>query len=64
MGYRVVDGALQKGAAVTLEAAPDSYPSYFNEVLNKDDAIQRVVFEDADQQSVGSQRKSDEISRR
>ena len=51
VGYRVVDGALQKGTSVTLERAPDSYPGYFNEVLNKEDAIKCVVFENAEQQS-------------
>ena len=51
VGYRVVEGELQKGSTVTLERAPDSYPSYFNEVLNKDDAVEALVFPDAEQQA-------------
>lgn len=51
VGYRVVDGTLQKGSVVTLERAPDSFPSYFNEVLHKDDAIGCQVFSDTDEQA-------------
>ena len=51
VGYRVVEGELQKGSAVTLERAPDSYPSYFNDILDKDDAVEALVFTDAEQQA-------------
>ena len=51
VGYRVVDGNLQKGSVVTLERAPDSFPSYFNEVLDRDDAIVCQVFSDSEEQA-------------
>ena len=51
VGYRIVDGNLQKGSAVTLERAPDSFPSYFNEVLEKDDAVAFQAFSDSDEQA-------------
>ncbi len=51
VGYRVTDGELRKGSTVMLERAPDSYPSYFNEFLDRDDAIKTVVFSDVEQQA-------------
>ena len=51
VGYRIVEGELQRGSPVTLERAPDSYPSYFNEVLDKDDAVETLVFADAEHQA-------------
>ena len=51
VGYRLVDGDLQKGSAVTLERAPESYPNYFDELLQKDDAVQCHSFSDAEEQA-------------
>ena len=51
VGYRVVDGKLQKGSTVTVERAPNSFPDYFNEVLRKDDAIKYHTFSDPDEQA-------------
>ena len=51
VGYRAVDGVLQKGTSVTLERAPHSYPSYFNEVLKKEDAVECQIFQDPEGQA-------------
>ena len=44
IGYEVVRGALQLGTQVTVRRSPSSYPSYFAQLLNPDDAIQCSVF--------------------
>jgi superfamily I DNA and RNA helicase len=46
IGYNVVRGTLHPGAAVTLERSRDSYPSYFPELLARDDAVRWVRFTD------------------
>ena len=51
VGYRVIDGNLQKGSAVTLERAPNSFPNYFNDILDREDAIDYKVFSDLDEQA-------------
>ena len=51
IGYRLVDGDLQKGSEVTLERAPGTFPSYFEELLSRDDAVSSHVFADAEDQA-------------
>ena len=51
IGYRVVDGELEEGSDVTLERAPDSYPSYFPSLLTKSDAVRSMVFKDEYEQA-------------
>ena len=51
VGYRLVNGSLHKGAAVTLERGPDSFPSYFNDVLQKDEAVKCLTFSDSREQA-------------
>lgn len=46
IGYHVVDGELQLGREVSLERNPGSYPSYFAELLSRDDAVVTQVFKD------------------
>jgi len=50
IGYELVRGQLQLGAPVTMRRSPDSYPSYFAELLNPDDAIRCQVFNSTDDQ--------------
>jgi superfamily I DNA and RNA helicase len=50
IGYEVVRGALELGSPVTVRRSPDSYPAYFTELLNPDDAIQCGVFATAEEQ--------------
>ena len=67
IGYRIVDGEFQKGSTVTLERGPDSYPSYFPELLTQDDAISSHQFTDAEEQarwvanSIGANLDDDEL---
>ena len=51
VGYRVVDGLLQKGSMVTLERAPDSSPNYFNDVIDKEEAIEFQLFSNREEQA-------------
>ena len=51
IGYQVVDGDLKKGAMVTLERGPQSYPGYFPELLEREDAVSSQIFEDPQQQA-------------
>jgi superfamily I DNA and RNA helicase len=46
IGYDVVHGKLEAGSAVTLKRSPDSYPSYFPELLEVDDAVVLQRFAD------------------
>jgi superfamily I DNA and RNA helicase len=39
VGYNVVHGQLEPGSPVTLERSSGSYPSYFPELLNVEDAV-------------------------
>jgi superfamily I DNA and RNA helicase len=50
IGYELVGGQLQLGAPVALRRSPESYPSYFGELLNPDDAIICRVFNSTDDQ--------------
>jgi superfamily I DNA and RNA helicase len=45
VGYRVLDGNLALGRKVTLQRSPDSYPPYFTDLLDPDDAVIRMKFE-------------------
>ena len=40
VGYRVVSGQLAPGSEVTLERAPNTFPSYFGDLLSSQDAVQ------------------------
>lgn len=46
IGYNVVHGQLKEGAPVTLERSRESYPSYFPELLQPDDAVLVEQFAD------------------
>ncbi|MFE6645026.1 DEAD/DEAH box helicase [Nocardioides sp. NPDC057772] len=50
IGYSVVHGQLSPGESVTLERSQESYPSYFPDLLNPDDAVVVRSFEDRDAQ--------------
>jgi superfamily I DNA and RNA helicase len=50
IGYELVRGHLQLGTPVTLRRSPESYPSYFAELLNPDDAIKCQVFKSTEDQ--------------
>ena len=50
IGYEVIRGDLELGKHVNLQRKPDSYPSYFSELLTPEDAIQCHVFESSKQQ--------------
>lgn len=50
IGYEVVSGSLELGARVTVRRRPDSYPSYFVDLLDPDDAIQCRVFSNVEKQ--------------
>jgi superfamily I DNA and RNA helicase len=39
IGYQVVDGQLEPGEQVTIERNPNSYPDYFPNLLEPDDAV-------------------------
>ena len=51
IGYRLVDGTLQKGSLVTFERAPNSYPDYLPRLLHQDDAVSSHSFENAEAQA-------------
>lgn len=44
IGYQVTGGRLELGQHVRLQRSPESYPSYFPELLNPADAVQAQVF--------------------
>ncbi|OBG47652.1 RNA helicase [Mycolicibacterium fortuitum] len=46
IGYNVVHGQLAEGQPVTLERAQSSYPSYFPDLLNSEDAVVVASFPD------------------
>ncbi len=46
IGYDVVHGDLAPGAPVTLKRSPESYPSYFPELLDPADAVEVKQFSD------------------
>lgn len=50
IGYEVAAGSLELGSPIRFRRSPKSYPSYFEELLNPDDAIQCHVFSDQDSQ--------------
>jgi superfamily I DNA and RNA helicase len=52
IGYETVRGTLELGAHVAVRRRTDSYPNYFTELLNPDDAIQCGVFNTPDEQYV------------
>ena len=45
VGYRVLAGTLEDGADVALARDPASYPAFFEELVEADDAVQFRVFE-------------------
>jgi superfamily I DNA and RNA helicase len=51
IGYRVVNGVLAPSSQVTLERRPDSYPPYFSELLDREDAVVCRTFADEDEQA-------------
>lgn len=51
IGYQVVKGQLTLGKRVVLERRPDSYPEYFKELLDPDDAVVSKVFNDEIEQA-------------
>ena len=51
IGYRLLSGRLAPGERVTLERAPDSYPSYFTELLSADDVVIHKAFDDPVEQA-------------
>ena len=50
IGYEVVDGNLALGHRVSVRRGPDSYPPYFTELLDPEDAILRHMFKNDDEQ--------------
>lgn len=50
IGYEVVEGTLALGHRVSVCRGPGSYPGYFTELLDQEDAILRRMFKDADEQ--------------
>jgi superfamily I DNA and RNA helicase len=46
IGYSVVRGRLETGERVVLERAGDSFPAYFTNLIDRDDAVVLQVFED------------------
>ncbi|WP_316204719.1 DEAD/DEAH box helicase [Bradyrhizobium sp. SZCCHNS3004] len=50
IGYEVVKGRLQLGQPISVRRSPESYPSYFVELLNPDDAIMCEAFDSAEAQ--------------
>jgi superfamily I DNA and RNA helicase len=45
VGYSVAGGSLAPGEKVILERGAESYPPYFPELLNRDDAVVRMRFD-------------------
>jgi superfamily I DNA and RNA helicase len=44
IGYQVVKGQLSPGSTVTLARRPESYPDYFLELLDRNDAVVHKIF--------------------
>lgn len=44
IGYRLVEGRFKKGSTVTVERAPDSFPTYFQQFLSQDEAVSSHAF--------------------
>jgi superfamily I DNA and RNA helicase len=51
IGYNVVGGALAPGRQVILQRRTDSYPSYFEELLDPKDAVVRIKFKSLEEQA-------------
>jgi superfamily I DNA and RNA helicase len=45
IGYSVFSGRLAPGEKVVLERRPDSFPSYFTDLLDSEDAVVRMKFD-------------------
>lgn len=45
IGYRLISGNFASGKRVTLERDPGSYPKYFLDLLNSEDAVVSKIFE-------------------
>lgn len=45
VGYRILAGELQEGSEVALAREPNSYPEFFQNLLNSADAVQFKAFE-------------------
>lgn len=50
IGYSVVRGELELGSRVTLKRSIDSYPEYFPQLIDPDDAVVLQVFDDEQSQ--------------
>lgn len=63
IGYNVLHGRLQEGSTVTLERSRDSYPSYFSELLDANDAVVVQKFKnEAEQDSWVAQEISNNLN--
>ncbi len=51
IGYEVVNGNLELGAKVSLRRKNDSYPAYFPQLLNPEDAVVTKVFDNEFEQA-------------
>jgi IS1 family transposase len=51
VGYRVRSGSLEPGRSVELERGPNSYPPYFVDLIDPDDAVAWHRFDDAANQA-------------
>lgn len=51
IGYEIVDGRLQKGSPVTLRRRPDTFPSYFGDLLTPSDSVKTMTFGDPEEQA-------------
>ena len=50
IGYEIEGGKLAHGAQVAVRRGANSYPAYFDDLLDPDDALQSVVFPDVEAQ--------------
>ncbi|MDE2935659.1 MAG: ATP-binding domain-containing protein [Chloroflexota bacterium] len=53
IGYKAVGGELLEGRDVVLRRRENSYPGYFDELLDQQDAVQIHVYESAEDQARG-----------
>ena len=51
IGYRVTEGTVQAGQSVRLARRRESYPSYFESLLDKDDVLSLKTFETPEEQA-------------
>lgn len=51
IGYQIVDGSLTFGSDVVLQRSSNSYPKYFEEFLDKEEAIITKMFDDKIEQA-------------